>query len=288
MLEKVKKFRDEHDDWKELAAFILSKNTGRRFKKNPGPEVQRDVEKVLLESQRELQQQKNQTQDKADGDEESSNDSEDASSEAGDESENDAAAKSDTEDADNKTDQCDTSEQTTDSSKHNNEKELNDKTSKKKNTKERNNEKTRSENLEKSSSPDKEVKPQIVRSREMAIKRFNLDEIKDGEIDIDEQKDVPSFLVAPSGSSKKSEAKPKSKFFMCESDSENSEEDEAETEDEEEKDAEDELNDDAELQEKNRMRAKDAINSTFLGSLSSMGRKQLEKRDKRNFNDYKK
>ena len=30
---KVEKFRKEHDDWKALAAFLLSKNTGRRFKK---------------------------------------------------------------------------------------------------------------------------------------------------------------------------------------------------------------------------------------------------------------
>ena len=30
---KVERFRKEHDDWQSLAAFILSKNTGRRFKK---------------------------------------------------------------------------------------------------------------------------------------------------------------------------------------------------------------------------------------------------------------
>ncbi len=29
----IEKWRSEHDDWKELAAFMLSKNTGRRFKK---------------------------------------------------------------------------------------------------------------------------------------------------------------------------------------------------------------------------------------------------------------
>ena len=33
MQQKVEKWRNCHDDWKSLAAFMLSKNTGRRFKK---------------------------------------------------------------------------------------------------------------------------------------------------------------------------------------------------------------------------------------------------------------
>ncbi|OWF46894.1 serum response factor-binding protein 1-like [Mizuhopecten yessoensis] len=33
----IKKFRDEHEDWKSLAAFLLTKQSGRRFKKNQGP-----------------------------------------------------------------------------------------------------------------------------------------------------------------------------------------------------------------------------------------------------------
>ncbi len=33
IVKKVQAWRKEHDDWKNLAAFLLSKNTGRRFKK---------------------------------------------------------------------------------------------------------------------------------------------------------------------------------------------------------------------------------------------------------------
>ena len=36
MQQKVQKWRSQHDDWKALAAFMLSKNTGRRFKKKKG------------------------------------------------------------------------------------------------------------------------------------------------------------------------------------------------------------------------------------------------------------
>ena len=37
MQQKVQKWRSQHEDWKALAAFILSKNTGRRFKKKKQP-----------------------------------------------------------------------------------------------------------------------------------------------------------------------------------------------------------------------------------------------------------
>ena len=36
---KVERFRKEHDDWESLAAFLLSKNTGRRFKKKTTKKV---------------------------------------------------------------------------------------------------------------------------------------------------------------------------------------------------------------------------------------------------------
>lgn len=39
VLTKIEKWRHDHDDWKSLAAFAVSKTTGRRFKKNkPGAE----------------------------------------------------------------------------------------------------------------------------------------------------------------------------------------------------------------------------------------------------------
>ena len=51
---KVEKFRKEHDDWKALAAFLLSKNTGRRFKKrktkkNPANEASARSDKKQAE-----------------------------------------------------------------------------------------------------------------------------------------------------------------------------------------------------------------------------------------------
>ena len=40
---KVERFRKEHDDWQSLAAFILSKNTGRRFKKKKATNTPKKV-----------------------------------------------------------------------------------------------------------------------------------------------------------------------------------------------------------------------------------------------------
>ena len=40
---KVDRFRKEHDDWQSLAAFILSKNTGRRFKKKKATNAPKKV-----------------------------------------------------------------------------------------------------------------------------------------------------------------------------------------------------------------------------------------------------
>ena len=37
--EKVSKWRKEHEDWKALAAFLMSKNTGRRYKKNKNKKI---------------------------------------------------------------------------------------------------------------------------------------------------------------------------------------------------------------------------------------------------------
>ena len=51
MVEKVKAWRDTHDDWKDLAAFMCSKNTGRRFKKKPKPDS-KEIRQVSMSTER--------------------------------------------------------------------------------------------------------------------------------------------------------------------------------------------------------------------------------------------
>ncbi|KAK3097928.1 hypothetical protein FSP39_014615 [Pinctada imbricata] len=44
--EEVKKFRTEHEDWKSLAAYLLSRNSGRRFKKKKLNKVEKIITNV--------------------------------------------------------------------------------------------------------------------------------------------------------------------------------------------------------------------------------------------------
>ena len=62
MSQKVNKWRSEHDDWKALAAFIKSKNTGRRFKKLSAGKIDLDsVNRMPVNVDKQLQRKQEST-----------------------------------------------------------------------------------------------------------------------------------------------------------------------------------------------------------------------------------